>query len=310
MALLAHRGLWLTRSGFARDPMTPAAFAPDAMLHDGLVQAMATGDLRLACASNLQLYSSAHNVLLGAGGMSNVVSVSSNLVEIRGDVLVLGSLDAVATTELHVRDKLLRIGYDGGGGVVPDVALDGAGIELGGGAPAAAGVPASYYEHSFRWRRAAGAGLGAMLTPGGASNEPFWELRGGGLRLTTPCRAAGGSGEVSYGMHINDREELVTPILLAILWALIVALLCLWAYMGDAIIIADAYGLPICHIYRAYTEKIGYPPDSQHLHNGSSWVLLLVQVGDCFISNFSAAGAVEWIARVAGTYMTICSNFI
>lgn len=203
MALVAQNGLWLTREGFARDPLTPgAAGGPQGVLYDGLVQAMASGELRLAAGSNLQVYSAASNVVLGAGGVADVVTVRADGVDIRGAVRVLGTIDAISSSDLLVRDKLVRVSHEASSCNLPDDVLDGAGVAL--------GSAAQRYERSLRWRRGLGASAeAAALAVGATSNEGFWELRGGGLRLSAPRRADGGAGQVSYGMHINEREELV-----------------------------------------------------------------------------------------------------
>ena len=204
MALIARNGVWLTRKPFADDPFASVgAPTQNRVAYDGLVQAIASGEMRLASASNMQIYSSTSNVLLGAGGMSNVISVRSNIVEINADVRIRGAVESYLSTEINLQDKVMRLAYPdkGAEASVSDAYLDGSGIVL-------ANEVMGNYEKSIRWRASAGLGAGAFVARGGASNESFWELRGGGLRLSTPKRAAGGTGEVSYGMHINEKEEL------------------------------------------------------------------------------------------------------
>ena len=206
MALIARNGVWLTRREFAADPLLPGVHGAlgERIAYDGLVQAIATGEMRLASTSNLQVYSATSNVLLGAGGMNNVISVSSNLVQINADVHIRGTLEAFLSTEINLQDKVMRLAYPevGSEALITDQYLDGSGIML-------ADKLVGNYEKSIKWHAAAGLGASAFVARGGASNESFWEVRGGGLRMTTPQRAAGrGGGEVSYGMHINEKEEL------------------------------------------------------------------------------------------------------
>jgi hypothetical protein len=206
MALIARNGVWLTRREFAADPLLPGVHGAlgQRIAYDGLVQAIATGEMRLASTSNLQVYSALSNVLLGAGGMSNVISVSSNLVQINADVHIRGTIEAFLSTEINLQDKVMRLAYPevGSEASITDQYLDGSGIML-------ADQLVGNYEKSIKWRTAAGMGTAAFVARGGASNESFWEVRGGGLRMTTPKRASGrGGGEVSYGMHINEKEEL------------------------------------------------------------------------------------------------------
>jgi hypothetical protein len=205
MALIARNGLWLTRKGFASDPFSFTTGGVAGRLeYDGLVQAIASGEMRLASASNMQVYSANSNVLLGAGGMSNVISVRSNLVEINANVHIRGAVESYMSTEINLQDKVMRLAFPdvGSEATINDAYLDGSGISL-------ADELVGNYEKSIKWHSAAGIGASAFVAKGGTSNESFWELRGGGMRLTTPKRAAGrGNGEVSYGMHINEREEL------------------------------------------------------------------------------------------------------
>ena len=205
MALLARTGVWLTRRGMATDPFLPnPALGVAGVKYDGLVQAIASGEMRLSSASNLQIFASSANVLVGAGGQSNVLLVGSNLLVINANVQVRGSVDSYTSTEVNLQDKVLRLACPSPSNLpVDDTYLHGSGLVIADGTYAL-----SNYAKSMRWNMAAGTGAKSMLAVGGASNEPYWELRGGGLRLTTPLRASGAVGEVSFGMHINHREEL------------------------------------------------------------------------------------------------------
>ena len=212
MAFIARNGLWLTRdtptAGFA-DPFT-AALLPGSSLvgstsplpPDGVVQAVATGMMRLAASSNLQLYSAYSNVQVGAQGASNVLAVGSNSVTVYGDLNVRGAVNALMTSELFVRDKVLRVAVpDNSNVVLADGDLNGAGVAL---------APGTY-DKSILWN--AGAALGANFASSLlSSNAPFWEVKGGALRLSMQARGdysrAAAGGTVSYSFRINGQEEL------------------------------------------------------------------------------------------------------
>lgn len=215
MAFVAQNGFWLTRDGFAPDPLNsnnnPLL---GGVLYDGVVQAIAAGELRLASGNELQVYSGDSNIRLGAGGVTDVMTVRPDGVDIQGTLRVLGSIDALMSSELLVRDKLVRVchvapeqGQGQGQGQEPELSVDvadGAGLAVGG--------ESQPVERSVRWRR---AHLAAHSSPPECSPEPaatqgVWEVRGGGLRLA-PASASNAPAEqeVAYSMHINERDELV-----------------------------------------------------------------------------------------------------
>jgi hypothetical protein len=190
-ATLTHRSLILSRTG-----------APGAG-NAGIVQSIAAGDLRLFTPSNA-LVSASNEIVMSVAG-SNIITLWPTRIDIAGDVNVLGNINNVLTNELHVTDKVVRVAYAGCNlEPPPELLLDGSGLYVSDPSDAA---EAPGQERSVLWR-AGVQGARAMLQPGGMSNESFWEFRGGGLRLTSGCRAGGGGGEVSYGLRINEAEEL------------------------------------------------------------------------------------------------------
>jgi hypothetical protein len=198
MAFVARNGIYLTRSGLSSNLSLP----PDPKVdYGGLVQAIASGEMRFASASNMQLYSSMKELILGAGATPNVITISSNAVVINADVRVKGSVDSYTSTEVNLVDKVVRVAYPQPLDAVVDAAsLDGAGLAL-------ADTSMSNYEKSVKWRSGQGADAVTATDQGSASNESHWELVGGHLRLTARRRSPN-SGTVSYGMRINEREEL------------------------------------------------------------------------------------------------------
>ncbi len=209
MALVANAGVWLTRQtppGGWTDPFTTAHGAGGAAASplgaDGLVQAMATGAMRLAAASNVQVYAARSNVVLGAQGTSNVLVVGSNAVTIHGDLRVRGGIDALVSAELFVSDRVIRVSVPTpSNDVVAEADLDGAGLA----------VARGLYAKDVRWR--AGAGTAAPVADTMLSAAaPYWEARGGALRFTLPTRAdaakAAAGGSVGYAFRINASEQL------------------------------------------------------------------------------------------------------
>jgi hypothetical protein len=101
-------------------------------------------------------------------------------------------VDAYTSSEVNLVDKVVRVAYPQPANAVVDAAsLDGAGLAL-------ADESTANYEKSLKWRSG----------PGGspsASNESYWDLRGGHVRLSAPATA---NRAVSYGMRVNEREEL------------------------------------------------------------------------------------------------------
>jgi hypothetical protein len=62
------------------------------------------------------------------------------------------------------------------------------------------------FEKSFLWKTPSTDGTRHLGTAAGLSNEAFWDVRGGSMRLTHVNPSTG--GEVSFNMRINHRDEL------------------------------------------------------------------------------------------------------
>lgn len=217
MALVAHAGLWLTRQTQPRlyaDPfskqLSPAA--PGLALPfgtDGLVQAMASGEMRLAACSNVQLYASLSNVLIGAQGSSNVISVGSNTVTIQGNLRVVGSVDTVSSTELRLVDKIVHVAVPTEGvAAIKDVDLDASGLMV------TSATAVMGQAKSVLWRLGGATTGDPTVTPAAwlaSYQAPRWELRGGGLRITVPSRSntaqAAAGGELMCAITFNSNED-------------------------------------------------------------------------------------------------------
>ena len=167
---------------------------------DGLLEAVAAGDLRLVTASNAVLVASGDITMSAAG--REVARLGAQGLVVHGDLSVDGVVNTVSTSELHVADTLVRLARPLSNSPPPlEAYLEGAGVLLE--PPLGDAV-----ERSLRWRRGA-LGAAALGKAGGASNEPFWEARGGGVRLSR-ARAVpfAPSGEVAFGLRVNEGEEL------------------------------------------------------------------------------------------------------
>jgi hypothetical protein len=135
---------------------------------------------------------------------------------VRADLEIQGGINSVGINEtfLNVENKNIHLAFDSNAQFPFDGPVNsGAGIVIDGvpeswvvgGEEAGTGFPASRYEKSFTWKTPTGDGTRNM---GDASiaNEPFWEVRGGHLKITHQEEASG--QEVSFGFRVNDRKEL------------------------------------------------------------------------------------------------------
>jgi hypothetical protein len=164
--LSARNGLWLSK----------ASAAPPTLRTNGMIEAIATGEVRLA--------SSYSNVVIQAG-LSDMITVTSSNVTVNANLLVRGTIDSVYSSDLYVRDKTVVIGalLDASGCNLGsnNSNNDGAGLSIGGGDA-----------QSLRWLR--------PVVP--EDGEGSWTFRGGGLRVVASTSNAFG-GELSYGFAIN-----------------------------------------------------------------------------------------------------------
>jgi hypothetical protein len=186
MSIVARNALWFARSSnFISDPLASTT-------EGGIVQAVAAGAMRFACSSNLALFSSASNVWIGAFGVPDIVVVGSNGIIVKGDVRLTGGLETISTTEMAIQGKVLHIAQPSGTSSNPvyDADIDGAGVVVGSNNYSA--------EKSIRWMQ----GYTISQTP----MPSRWSLQGGGLHISRVFD--GGARTVSFGLQINDEENL------------------------------------------------------------------------------------------------------
>lgn len=156
---------------------------------DGIIRAVASGDLHLATSSNMMLTGSLPIRVVVSG--CNVMTLQSSNVHVNGGLNVAGALTLASVL---------------GSPAPSESAIDGAGIQLSLVATDAAPVQ----DRSIRWKPSLG-GTSAMLRQGAESNASFWEVKGGGLKITSATRGENASfcnGPVSFMLHINAKEEL------------------------------------------------------------------------------------------------------
>jgi len=173
------------------------------------------GQLTMTSLSDRVVISSAaSNVLIGGGGNSNTLVIGSNLVTVNADFKVLGNVETVYTSELHVTDALVVVAA-GAPSNDATVLTSGAGLLV-----ADAASSGTVDERSFRWRAGVLAAFDGSNSPaaGGASNAGCWDVMGGSLRLTASFAAGVGGAyagqpgkavarEVSYGWRVNEADE-------------------------------------------------------------------------------------------------------
>lgn len=177
MALVMRNGLWLTKTAPADALLPPRS--------TGMIEAVATGQLRLASLSS--------NVSVDAGGQLGVITVGSNSVVIQANLDVRGAITAIETNDLYVRDQLICVASTDlpySTGEKKEDLTDGAGLLVGNSAS-----DTTPSEVSLRWHKPAATG-----------QQPVWEMMGGCLRLTRVLPSTG--DHVSFSFSVSDAGEL------------------------------------------------------------------------------------------------------
>jgi hypothetical protein len=153
-----------------------------------------------------------------------IFTVAGNVVKVRGDLVITGAINTsnivnttVVQESLKVQDKVVTLATVGSNFDLADGPTDGI-VSNSGAGIAIDGIPASAvnlgsniqaaYEKSFKWQYGV-SGTEGLMTSAGLSNESYWELKGGHLRLTGN-KVIGGSNitTVSYSLRINELEEM------------------------------------------------------------------------------------------------------
>jgi uncharacterized protein (DUF2345 family) len=138
-------------------------------------------------------------------GASDIVYIDGTTLRVNGNVEIKGVVDSINVTNsyLNVQDKLINLAYTSNGTIKDGADNTGAGMIV-------TGVPtgcnsvtdAAFYEKSLKWNMAGGM---SQLGTANFSNDSFWEMRGGGFRITHNKSA---TEELSFGFRINNNDEL------------------------------------------------------------------------------------------------------
>jgi hypothetical protein len=175
-----------------------------------------TSNLGMTAASNIDFF-----ITSSSNPEAPVFRVDQNKVRIYGDIEVTGRIDTTSINNLvvnevtlNVQDKLIRVAKmdDAGSNIYPadGEANDRAGLEVDGAPSGSDSNLAPLYEKSFTWRHSVD-GVSSIGTSN-ANRESFWELLGGGMRLTARRNLGSVEApefkETSFGIRINQMDEL------------------------------------------------------------------------------------------------------
>lgn len=166
---------------------------------------------------------------------SNILNILHDRIVINGGMDIMGTINSIDTTvtDLLVEDKTIILSHSSNGNMINDGAVNTKSGFVVEGLPLStdSNIPTNVtnpsfspmYEKSIKWNyndidtvegKKANVGMGGLGTDDVAS-ESFWEVKGGGLRLTAskPVYAPDGitctgSNVVSFGLRINHLDEL------------------------------------------------------------------------------------------------------
>ena len=178
--------------------------------------------------SNDQSFQAQSNVFFYINSASNpaepIFTVQNDKVMIRGDIIVTGDINTsnifsttVIQQSLKISDKELVVANVGSNFNPADGPFDGSATNSGAGLRID-GIPTGFdsnipqaYDKTFQWNYG-NSGIGGLGTAAGLSNESYWQLKGGSLKMThQKIVPSGGSNiiqEVSFGFRVNELDEL------------------------------------------------------------------------------------------------------
>lgn len=160
-----------------------------------------------------------------------VVTVAGNLLKVRGDIIISGTINTsnilqttIVQETLKVSDKTILVASVGDGSnldYTPEDSFDNnnaSGIRVDG-YPNGYNplLPQDVYAKALLWKYAdnssVSAATGGFNALGGsmeasASNESYWEILGGGLRITHKKISGNSYKDLSFGFRVNDKDEL------------------------------------------------------------------------------------------------------
>jgi hypothetical protein len=221
----------------ASAPVLSGVFDTASISASNQISMTSAGKLILTAADELVL--SATNLNLGVTGQSQKFTAPSNIdffitggpgsnsipafavnttgIAVQGDLTITGALNTsninnvtVNQTTLKVNDKTIVVAQVDGDDPVDGLVNDAAGLMVD-------GLPTGFnsnvkdaYEKSILWRH--GGGGVTALGAADYTNESYWDIRGGHMRLTHQ-KIVNENGkdvarEVAYLMRINDKDEM------------------------------------------------------------------------------------------------------
>ena len=179
-------------------------------------------------------YDVASNVDFTVGG-TNILSIEQDKIVVRGNMDIEGTINTIDynVTELHVEDRTINLSYNSNGDIVNDGIINTKSGIVVEGLPYVTDVnigqniytDAIYqpiYEKSIKWNYndtddvdgfMNNIGVGGIATSN-IQSESYWEVKGGGLRLTASRPVFDqnmnitGSNVISFGLRINEHDEL------------------------------------------------------------------------------------------------------
>jgi hypothetical protein len=154
---------------------------------------------------------------------SPVFTITGDQVKVRGDLVITGSINTtdvfntvVIQESLKVADNLIYLSSVGSNFDLNDGPFDGentndhSGIQVDGIPFSASNLDLNIqaaYEKSFKWNYNQ-TGVEQIGTAEGLMNESFWELMGGGLRMTAKRVVGDNIEEISFGFRIGVEDDL------------------------------------------------------------------------------------------------------
>lgn len=168
-------------------------------------------------------------------GDTNILTIEQDKIVVRGNMDIEGTINTIDynVTELHVEDRTINLAYNSNGDVVNDGTINTKSGIVVEGMPQITDVnigqniytDAVYqpiYEKSIKWNYndtdsvdgfIDNIGVGGIATSN-IQSESYWEVKGGGLRLTAARPVFDenmnitGSNVISFGLRINEHDEL------------------------------------------------------------------------------------------------------
>jgi len=144
---------------------------------------------------------------------NTIFSATSNTVIINGNLQVAGVIDSINVTQssLLVENKMIYLAYSSNTQVSDDlvgqagIVVEGMGLKTLAIPTAASNIAA--FEKSVKWNN----GSAGMYINNTAAAESFWEVKGGGVRITSSCAQLDNatqsyitaSNPISFGFRIN-----------------------------------------------------------------------------------------------------------